>query len=379
MFLKFSIDLIGRCKLKMDFRYLHSAPNRPPEGPLFYTNLRSVLLSRYGGSTSSVIISLERPYDPSGNMYWHTPSLQSSLTGTAKVVRLEDGTPAAKEFREMFPVKEVPSIFLFGPGDVVPSYTVSSAFPLPDTLIAEVASRTPKVAEASPVDETAALVDAYIKERQTRHRVAKPETKPKPQAQPKPALKPEPKAQPKPALKPEPKAQPNPAPKQEPKTQPRADARPQQRARHVGVTLVMPSGQKLVRAFKPDQTTGDVRSWASKALGKSEDVCHLEINGEPVSGYDVPLARYSHEVTFHVVERQHLFQRVRGWVGGMWSSIFGSGHEAPQREAPPPRQAQPERRSHTVRESANITTFKFEDDSDDDLNKYDNGNGTGFQ
>ena len=354
----------------MDFRYLHSAPNLPPEGPLFYRNLRSVLLTRYGGSTSSVIISLERPYDPSGNMYWRTQSFESSLTGTAKVVRLEDGTPAAKEFREMFPVKDVPSIFIFGPGDVVPSYTVSGAFPLPDTLIAEVASRTPKVQEASPVDETAAIVDAYLKERQTRRRVAKPE--PKTEAKPKPQAQ----AQPKPAPKPEPKAQPKPQPKQEPK-------KAQQRERHVGVTIVMPSGQKLVRAFKPDETTGDVRSWASKALGKSEDVCHLEINGESVSGYDVPLARYSHEVTFHVVEKQYFFQRVRGWVGGMWSSVFGSGQgarpETTQREAPPPRQAQPERRSHTVRGPSNITTFKFEDDSDDDLNKYDNGNGTGFQ
>ena len=378
--------------MESQFRYFYRAQERPVQGPVFYTDLRSVLLDRYVSSPLPVVVSMESARDPATDAFWKAPALVNSLSGLAKVVRVVDGTANAQEFRSMFNVDALPSIFVFGPGDVQPSFVQRIALPSPDQLVSVIREMSRPVAVSEPyVDETAAAVEAFLKERETRRRPSpKPEAKP----EPKPAPKPAPKQEPKPAPKPSPKQEPKPTPKPAPKAESKPTPKPA-REKRVGVKVTLPNGHSIVRAFNPGESVGVVWSWASEAMQKPSSAFDLIVvmTSEPFpnDGKET-LSKFAPDVILRVAEKKagpSMWQRVRGWLGGL--SFFGGSEDRPdefwrtsaperpsggQQQQPPPQRPG---RHQVVRGADNIHRFKFDKGVDEEANEYNNGNGTGFQ
>ena len=121
----------------MDFRYNQFNNSGSQDGPLFYSNLTKVLDERRILPEIAIIISIENDNNQNIFQFWNSQQLTQFLMGKARVLRINAvrQQETFNMFNQLFPVANLPALFVFGPGSAGPSFKYEGTVPSVDEFI----------------------------------------------------------------------------------------------------------------------------------------------------------------------------------------------------------------------------------------------------
>lgn len=250
--------------------------------PPFFSDIVAIMEDRRQNPNQVLIVSLEEDDDQDIKKFWHIYDVVSTVMNKAKVVRIQHRLQQTLYllFTDDFPTSALPTIYVFGPNSLTPTYTYSGHIPHPMEFIAHfnqlnapIISYGPlanAVPELKPFDPFADMSNNDVRNRNTAPAtpsVESPAPKPEPQQEKvaKPAPKPryieeddEVETDPFLAAAAKPKPKPKPKPVQ---SQPVQPPKPK-----IVVTVLTPDGNEAVQEFSVTQPMLMVHKWVQKLL-----------------------------------------------------------------------------------------------------------------
>lgn len=376
-------------------------------GPLFYSDLFAVMEQRRLNPSNIIIISLEENFNREVQAFWSNTRVLEMLMNRAQVIRISRTRQADtyNQFTQLFPVQARPSLFVFGPNSVGPSFSYAGNFPDVDEFEARFMSFTfsqPVNIQIAPPSQRTPDINIDDMPRNRSH--------PRPQRptsanqitiereEPPPRQASEP---PRRNLSPQNISNAIP-PVQSPPQQQNRDQVNQNQARsqqRVAVRVEQPNNAVIVRGFKSNESVLAIFNWVSHIIGQPHTHYELRIqpNNELLPLNDrVLISTYAPELNLKLILKKNPSVPMPNIFKSIWNyflyaldmiSPFADLDDDPNDfwhvEPPVPRSRRPQpqrvnqnQNRNRVNQEGNVRRFNFRDN--DDNQGYNNGNNTAF-
>ena len=126
----------------MDYRYAHIGRNEEENGPLFFKDLMGVWEDRRKHPETCLIISIEDDDSPQTQMFWTNQQILSAIIYKCRVVRIKKNQDQILllQFNQITEVHQFPTIYIFGPNSIAPSFAYVGRVPNPFEFLQNFAS-----------------------------------------------------------------------------------------------------------------------------------------------------------------------------------------------------------------------------------------------